>query len=550
MTIYVALGQHVDFWHSYRGDSPTEDGFGHDFDVIGRSLDVLERHPGLVCDWDWECARALRDALPHDPALLARLVSRVRDSGDVVRHISWAGEILSALTEDEFTESFRRSRADLTATFGAENLVEGCYPQECMYTPALPRRLRGAGVEWVSLFYGACGFTAFRRDVRLDGAEAYNPLRLFTPEGDAWITLVPMYNHGDLLDFGDMNQWLEAVAESCGDDDGLLHVSFDADSITWPPFLEATAAALDTLDFVRCCTVDRYLETHAPLRDVTLHRDLADGAMDGYGNWSEKPVNFRMWTSIVEGRRRGAPVERRLLAAKTTNFGLATPLLHPDRMATVDGFVAELGTAELARPALGSGAPDLPAGRIEAHRSARFSAPEPFGDGGIAFWVTVTFGDDVDEDAVEPCAIVLDWALPVTVHKADFCGARSTYDIVEDQDSVNNHLTPEWAAFGAADGSGVLVAFDERVLAGPAALPLRVRGGEVRVNPFGTYWGRYPDMHPEWTGGSGQAHEVVPLVGSHYHSSSPAFAGATLTFRLGVVAFEGPEPSPPPAWPD
>lgn len=549
MTIFMALGQHVDFWHSYRGDSPTADGFGLDFEVIGRSLDVLDANPRLVCDWDWECARALQDALPHAPALRDRLVARVRGSGDVVRHMSWAGEILSALTEDELSESFRRSRADLTATFDAGNVVEGCYPQECMYTPALPRRLRAAGVEWVSLFYGACGFTAFRRDVRLVGAEAYNPLRLLTPEGDAWITLVPMYNHGDLLDFGDMRAWLEAVAASCGEVDGLLHVSFDADSITWPPFLEAAAAALDELDFVECCTVDRYLADHAPVRDLTLHRDIADGAMDGYGNWSEKPVNFRLWTSIVEGRRRGAAVERRLLAAKTTNFGLATPFLHTDRMATVEGFVAELGVPDLPHPGFDAGVPDLPVGTVEAHPSARFSTPETFGDGGVSFWVTATFGDDVEEDAVEPCAIVLDLPLPVTVHKADFCGARSSYVITEEQDSVNNHLTPGWAAFADGDGNGVVVAFDERVLAAPAGLPLRVRDGQVRVNPFGTYWGRYPGLHPEWTGGNGRAHEVVPLVGSHYHSSSPAFAGETLTFRLGVVPLSGSAEVAVPKWP-
>lgn len=549
MTVFLALGQHVDFWHSYRGDSPTADGFGLDFDVIGASLDVLDRHPALVCDWDWECARALHEALPHDAALRDRLVERVRDTDDVVRHMSWAGEILSALTDAELAESFRRSRADLAATFGADNLVEGCYPQECTYTPALPRRLRAAGIEWVSLFYGACGFGAFRRDVRLEGAEAYNPLRLFTPEGDAWITLVPMYNHGDLLDFDGMNGWLEAVAESCGDSDGLLHVSFDADSITWPPFLEAVATAVDELGFVECCTVDRYLATHDHVRDVTLHRDLADGAMDGYGNWSEKPVNFRMWTALLEGRRRDAAVERRLLAAKTTNFGLATPFLHADRVATVDGFVDEFGTAMWDAQPLDQGPPALAVGRVEAAPGAVFSAPEPFGDGGLAVWVQVTFGDGVDDDAVEPCALVFDWPLPVTVHKADFGGARSSYEITEAQDSLNNHLTPGWAAFAPGDGGpGVLVAFDERVLAGPAALPLRVRDGELRVNPFGTYWGRYPDMHAGLTGGSGQAQQVVPLVGSHYHSSSPAFAGTTLTFRLGVVPFDGPEPPAPPVW--
>lgn len=33
-TVYVSFGQHVDFYHSYRGDSPDEDGFGHDIAAV------------------------------------------------------------------------------------------------------------------------------------------------------------------------------------------------------------------------------------------------------------------------------------------------------------------------------------------------------------------------------------------------------------------------------------------------------------------------------------------------------------------------------------
>jgi len=548
ITVHVAFGQHLDLSHSYRGDTPTVDGFGLDFEVIGQTLDVLDEHPALRCDWDIECARALEDILPaHAPDLLDRLVQRVQASGDVVRHMSWGGEIMSALTEEELAESIARSRRTLHRIFGPGSTVEGCYPQECTYTPALPRRLTAAGVEWISLFYGACQFTAFRRDVRLEGAEAYNPLNLLTPEGDASIVLMPMYHHGDLADFGDLAAWCRHIHEvAAPGQDTLLHISFDADAITWPPFLRAAAPVLEELDFVRCTTVDRYLAAHPPLRDVTIHRDLADGAMDGYCNWSEKPVNFRLFTSVLEGRRRDADVETRLKALKTTNYGLATPHLHPLRVEAIDDFVAALGAPEFKVPDLGGSTPQLPdgCGRLAPHESALFSEPEPFGAGGVAFWVQVRF-DAVEDDAVEPCAIVLDCALPLTVHKADFTGARSAYEVVVPTDSVNNHLTPGWAAFSRPDGSGVLVAFDDRVLAAPAGMPLRVRDGEVRVNPFGTYWGAYPDWHPEWTGGSGGAAQVVPVLGSHCKSSAPAFAGTTLTFRLGVLPFSGEVPMVP-----
>ncbi len=44
-TVYFSFGQHVDFYHSYRGDSPDEDGFGKDIRVITETLDFLDELP-------------------------------------------------------------------------------------------------------------------------------------------------------------------------------------------------------------------------------------------------------------------------------------------------------------------------------------------------------------------------------------------------------------------------------------------------------------------------------------------------------------------------
>ncbi|MCC7076389.1 MAG: hypothetical protein IT198_04620 [Acidimicrobiia bacterium] len=546
--VHVAFGMHVDLHHSYRGDSPDTDGFGLDFDVIRASLDVLDAHPHVPCDWDIECAWALEERFPeYAPELLERIRTRVVQGPDSVRHMSWAGEMLAALTGDELRESLQRSWTTLGTVFGEEHVDAGCYSQECSYSPDMPRLLSAAGIEWLSLFYSATQFSAFRQDVRLVGAEAYNPLRLLTPEGDAAIVVLPTYHHGDLLDFSGLDGWARHIHATC-EGDCLVYMSFDADAPTWPGVLASSIEALEPLDFTAFTLATDYVRAHPPRRDVTVHRDLCDGAMDGFDSWSEKPVNFRLFHAVQAARRRGgADMTTRLRAMKTTHFGLAVPFLHPDRERGVEDYIRRLGGRPEPRPpALDSPPPRVPGVSVLPGAPARFSEPEAFGDGGTSFWVETNFPAHHDGDDAEPCALGLAWNGPVTVHKENFRGYRSTWTVEDDTDSVNNALTPGWAAFSRPDGSGLLVAFDEDVLAAPAALPFRLRRGELRINPFGAYWGEYPDLHPEWTGASGLGAQILPAVAEHLHASGPAFAGETIRMRLGLVPYRSEDGTPPP----
>ena len=52
--VHVALSFHVNLYHSYRGDSNTDDGYGIDLDVMRNTLDWLDRHPRARADWDLE----------------------------------------------------------------------------------------------------------------------------------------------------------------------------------------------------------------------------------------------------------------------------------------------------------------------------------------------------------------------------------------------------------------------------------------------------------------------------------------------------------------
>jgi len=78
-TVYFSFGQHVDFYHSYRGDSPDEDGFGKDIRVITETLDFLENYPMVKMSWEFDSWQTLEHRLPEyapevfDPAFAKRL---------------------------------------------------------------------------------------------------------------------------------------------------------------------------------------------------------------------------------------------------------------------------------------------------------------------------------------------------------------------------------------------------------------------------------------------------------------------------------------------
>ena len=51
LKIYVMIGMHVDFYHSWRGDTPDDAGFGLDIRVVRSSLNILKlqhRHTGQL----------------------------------------------------------------------------------------------------------------------------------------------------------------------------------------------------------------------------------------------------------------------------------------------------------------------------------------------------------------------------------------------------------------------------------------------------------------------------------------------------------------------
>lgn len=358
--VHVALSFHGNLYHSYRGDSPTDDGYGLDIDVVRNTLDWLDEHPDVHADWDWDNAWSTDLWLPQDaPDILEDISARVASGQDDVRAMSWNNGAMSAMTRPEFDEALARAEESNVAAFGEQ--VAGVQPQECMFSPDHVAWYGEQGIEWVTLFNAANGFTALREDVGITGLDAFNPVTL--DAGGAQMTAVPVYHHADMLDHGGLLGWVQQL-HCAYEQDTLLVIHFDADGETWENF-DAELGAIESLDYVEFTTIADYLADHQPTGTYPFEGDVADGTGDGYQSWAEKDWNHRLYTQVQQSRDVCAAAEllgaepcdltNRLMALSTTNYGLAAPTLHADRVASATEQAA--GALADADEALASVAP-------------------------------------------------------------------------------------------------------------------------------------------------------------------------------------------------
>lgn len=371
-TVHVALSMHVNLYHSYRGDTNDDDGYGIDLDVMRSTLDWLDAEPRLRADWDMDSHWSLDgEWMTVDGAdVRSRIQARVADGLDDVRLMSWNNGAMSSHTRAEFDQSMARAWDSNRAAF--DRVVAGVQPQECMFTPEHVGWYADQGIEWITLFNSATPFSALRSEVDLSSDTWTNPSRIETDDGA--LTVVPVYHHADLLDHGGLAGWVSQLHQA-ETDDQLLVVHFDADAESWQAFDEALAPLLE-LDYVEFTTIQDYLDDHPATVTIDTPFDIADGNGDGLQSWAGKDFNHRLAAGIVNARELAAQAAAlapeddlvaslldlamtpRLLALSTTNFGLAAPLLHPDRVASAQGYVDE--ATSLAQDALDAAAQTRP----------------------------------------------------------------------------------------------------------------------------------------------------------------------------------------------
>ncbi len=357
-TVHIALSFHTNLYHSYRGDSNTDDGYGIDLEVMRAELDWLDARPGVHADWDIDNYFSLDGWMTTDGAdVLARIQERVASGQDGVRLMSWNNGAVSAQTREEFDASIAWAQDSLLAAFGEYD--PGVQPQECMFTREHIGWYRELGVEWITLFYSGTPFTALRQELELPAEAWYAPSTI--SDGADGMTLVPVYHHGDLIDHGGLAGWAQQIHESHSGDQ-LLVIHFDADAESWEAFDQELDAAME-LDFVAFTTIQDYLDSHDPVGEYDAPHDMADGTGDGWQSWAEKTFNHEIATGIAAAREAAwqaavlaegdpklqamidAALEPRLLALSTTHFGLAAPFLHEDRQQRAREYVFEATSA-------------------------------------------------------------------------------------------------------------------------------------------------------------------------------------------------------------
>ncbi len=391
--VYVALGFHANFYHSWRGDTPDEAGFGTDIRVVRGILAILDRAnaQGLEARgyWEFDNLFTLESILPrYAPDIIENIRRRVEAGLDEVILAPYNNGMFSAMTAEEMRATLKWAVRNPWGSGVADvfpRYAPILRPQEYMLTTGTIPLLQSEGIEAIVLAYSNYPFTAFSNFTpALPTEQRFNPLWLQTEPNGPRIVLLPAVSLGDIVNFGSFEQWLldlrrwQLAKPEAGD--LLLHINFDADAETWLPMqrprwlqwlpntggLEEYIHAVNRYDWAKFTTLSEYLRTHPPLGSVVIRQDMADGAGDGQYSWAEKFPSQQLWTKLEQSRlaeRRALalasdidPGERarvrallfqgrdsaffeRVRALSTTHFGMSTPLVNEERQAVAESIV-------------------------------------------------------------------------------------------------------------------------------------------------------------------------------------------------------------------
>jgi len=134
--IHLAFRFHANFYHSYRGDTPDELGFGKDIRIIRKTIEVLDgfNDEGVpVCGtWDIENYFSLEKIMPeHCPDIIESLQRRVAEGKDEVQVMSYNNGLISAHTASEFDDAIGRAIANAAGS-GLKDLFGEFGPMVCI----------------------------------------------------------------------------------------------------------------------------------------------------------------------------------------------------------------------------------------------------------------------------------------------------------------------------------------------------------------------------------------------------------------------------------
>ncbi|TXT61618.1 MAG: hypothetical protein BAJALOKI2v1_20071 [Promethearchaeota archaeon] len=395
--IYFILSPHINYYHSYRGDSRGKSGFGKDLKLMRGILDKLDEIEDQGFDfgdmkitWDYaDTFWSIQLQQEYQQDVLDRVIERCKQGKDEVLIGSWANVAQPILDTEEFLTQhnwFLENEMGI----GVNQLFKGrvapyARTQETMFTQGMIELYNKVGVEGIALYYSVYPFDVSRPFIkpRLNWSQRYGLVKLNSTVSDASMLMIPTYAFGDILDFCSIKRWFELIREKQKDGEiaghALLFLNFDMDYDNWvgmklPKFLQwmpnsrglsEFAEAVDLYDYVEfgnLLEVIPKLEVHG---ETVLKQDVADGLWNGYYNWAQKYSNTKFWTIGQQARwlkciadtikiinpdanlkqavnthirdssdLSESYIKNKLLFASTTNFGMSMPFQHPDRRKT------------------------------------------------------------------------------------------------------------------------------------------------------------------------------------------------------------------------
>jgi hypothetical protein len=381
--VYVMLGFHINFYHSWRGDTPDEAGFGTDIRVIRGILDLLDQANAAGKQargyWDTEVYWTFQEIIPkHCPDILERMRARVVAGQDEIVPGPFNNGANHAATADEFRAAVAWAIENPWGS-GLRQLFPKVTPfyrsQETMHTVGQETILKECGVEGLMLYYAMVPFntlSTFTPALPLE--RRYNPFWFRSREDQPLMVVFPCIAATDVLEMASLEALMLDLhaRQKRGEiqSDVVIHLNEDADLETWLPMklpsiikwfpntggLQEYIDAVNKYPWADFTVPSEYLAAHPPQGEVLVRQDLADGGFDGNYSWAEKCSSLRLWSVLEKSRLAsyraealakrtgldlrellwdgmGSSFFQRLIGLSTTHFGMSTPVINEERQA-------------------------------------------------------------------------------------------------------------------------------------------------------------------------------------------------------------------------
>ncbi|MFX0212014.1 MAG: hypothetical protein ACFFDT_38925, partial [Candidatus Hodarchaeota archaeon] len=402
--IYFTMSPHINYYHSYRGDSRGTDGFGLDLKIMHKILETVHdcETEGL-CDgnvkisWDYsDLFWSIQLHQKFQPDILELVINRVKKGKDEVIIGSWGNNTLPILDTEGFLQQCKWNMENsmgigLNQLF-SDRIAPYIRVQETMFTQGMIELLKQEGIQGILNYYAVIPFDTSRSLInpRLDWNQRYGLVNFKSTVSDQSFLMIPMYGIGDLIDHLSIEKWFKFIRGKQKSNDikghALVVLNHDMDSPAWkgttvPRFMKwmpntggirEIIKAVDKLEYVKFVNLLDIIPKLKVHGSCTIKQDVADGCWCGYYNWAQKHNNTIFWTIGQQARwlkcatdtitdqkisqqnldkinhllrnsddSINSYLRTTVLFSSTTHFGMSMPFQHPHRKKTALKFAIE-----------------------------------------------------------------------------------------------------------------------------------------------------------------------------------------------------------------